>query len=339
MTIRTRSVTTAALATAVVLSSGCAVTQKDDDSSSGGEKATRIAFLTASSANTWLNSSLKAMKEDAAKENATITVFDAKFQPGVASKQIQDVIVSKKYDGLVVATVDGSGVIPALQDAMDAGLEVVILNQVVGDRLDTADPQVDGVSASVLAPPQATGERLGKLAVQACGDTSGCDVVYMYGAKGTPYDTAVREGFDSEIAKGDDITVIAEAEGGFLGTDEPRKATEDVIQAHSDFDVLVGAGDQQIRGALLALGDAGMSEVKVIGVGGSEPAIAAIKDGTWWGDVAGAPETEGHEAFAAMMDAIRDGKDGGGIDVTEDLTDGGLITQDNVDKFTAQWPG
>ncbi len=337
MPIRTRSMTAVTALSAIALLGGCAVTQKADSATTTGE--TQVAFLSASSANTWLTASLKAMNEDAAKQNVKITVFDAKFQPGTAAKQIQDVIASKKYKGIILATIDGSAAIPAVEQALQAGLKVVVLNQVVGTKLDTADPQVDGVSASVLAPPQATGERLGKLTVQACEGISPCRVVYMYGTKGTPFDDAVRKGFDSQTSGTSGIKVIADAEGGFLGTDEPRKATQDVIQAHPDFDVLVGSGDQQIKGALLALQDAGKTKVKLIGVGGSEPAIAGIKAGTWWGDVAGAPVTEGHAAFAAMMDAIKNGKDQGGIDVTDQLIDNGLITKANVDKFTAQWPG
>lgn len=50
-------------------------------------------------------------------------------------KQIQDVVASKKYKGIIIATSDGPGAIPALQKAMDAGIKVVILNQVVGEKL------------------------------------------------------------------------------------------------------------------------------------------------------------------------------------------------------------
>jgi ribose transport system substrate-binding protein len=323
-------------AAALVALSGCAVTGSD---SSAKKEQIQIAYLTASSANTWLGASGEAMRAEAEKAGVKIVEFDAKFEPGASIRQIQDVIASGQYKGVVIATSDGKAAAPAMQEAMDAGLKVVVLNQVVGDRLDTADPQVEGLSASILQPPQTTGERLGKLTVQACEGVSPCKVVYMYGAKGTPYDTALRTGFDSQISAVPGITVVAEADGGFLGTDEPMKATQDVLQAHPDFDVLAGTGDQQIRGALLALTDAGKTGVKTIGVGGSEPALKAIADGTWWGDVAGAPADEGRAAFQALMAAIKDGTDTGGVDVTSDLTDDGLITRDNVDKFTAQWAG
>jgi ribose transport system substrate-binding protein len=337
MTVR-KSVAAGATAAAVVLLSGCAVSG-GSGSSAKAEEQIEIAYLTASSANTWLGASGEAMREEAEKAGVEIVEFDAKFEPGASIRQIEDVVASGRYKGIVLASADGKAAAPAMQEAIDAGLEIVVLNQVIGDRLDTADPQVDGVAASVLQPPQTTGERLGKLTVQACEGITPCEVVYMFGAKGTPYDTALRTGFDSQISQVPGITVVAEADGGFLGTDEPMKATQDVLQAHPDFDVLAGTGDQQIRGALLALSDAGKTDVKAIGVGASEPALEAIAEGTWWGDVAGAPADEGRAAFKALMAAIEDGTVTGGVDVTSDLPADGLITRENVDQFTAQWAG
>ena len=333
-----KSLAAGVTAASVVLLSACAVTG-GSDSSAEGEEQIQIAYLTASSANTWLGASGEAMREEAEKAGVKIVEFDAKFEPGASIRQIEDVIASGQYKGIVLASADGKAAAPAMQEAMDAGLKIVVLNQVIGDRLDTADPQVEGVSASILQPPQITGERLGKLTVQACEGISPCEVVYMFGAKGTPYDTALRTGFDSQISAVPGITVVAEADGGFLGTDEPMKATQDVLQAHPDFDVLAGTGDQQIRGALLALSDAGKTGVKTIGVGASEPALEAIAEGTWWGDVAGAPADEGRAAFKALMAAIEDGTVTGGVDVTSALPADGLITRENVDEFTAQWAG
>jgi ribose transport system substrate-binding protein len=313
------------IAMAAVVASGCAVNGSDSDGDSGATKTKQVAFLNASSANTWLTAAGGAMKEDAKNENVKITEFDGKFDPAVQSKQLQDVISSNKYDGLIVTAIDGSGIIPGIKEAIKSGLKVVVLNQVVGSRRDTADPQVKGIAASVLAPPQATGSRLGELTVKACQGIESCRVVYLYGQKGLPYDTAVRDGFDGVVDQESSIKILAEGQGGFLGTDQPRKAVQDILQAHPDFDVLAGSGDQQVSGALLALKDANKRDVKVIGVGGS-------------GTVAGAPIDEGHEAFKALIAAF-DGKDVGGIDATSKLPDDGLVTPDNVRRFTAQWKG
>ena len=47
-------------------------------------------------------------------------------------------------------------------------------------------------------------------------------------------------------------------------------AMQDIITATPDFNVVVGS-DQSIQGVLLALQDAGMTDVKLIGLGGSDP--------------------------------------------------------------------
>lgn len=298
-----------------------------------------IAYLSASTANTWLASSKKAMEEVAAEQNVTITEFDGQFKPEEQTKQMQDAIASQKYDGIVIASISGEGIIPDLQDAIDQGIKVAVLNQVVGPKLDTPDPQVEGISVSVLAPPLRSGERLGKLTLQACEGVDPCRVAYLYGIKGIPLDNALREGFDSVIAENPAIKVVAEGEGKYLGPDEGAKATQTILAATPDFDVLIGS-DQSVQGAQQALEDAGkLDKVKLIGLGGSEAAIAAIRDGKWYGGVFGAPFDEGKIAIEALIEAIRAGKDTGGVDPLTRLPDEGLVTRDNVDKFESQWAG
>src|SRR5215207_6146994 len=126
---------------------------------SSAAETLEIAYLSASSANTWLQASLTKMEEIAAARGAKITEFDAQFKPEEQTKQLQDVIAAGKYDGIIVSAINGVGLIPDLQAAMDAGMEVAVLNQVVGDKLDTPDPQVDGITTSVLAPPLRSGQR------------------------------------------------------------------------------------------------------------------------------------------------------------------------------------
>lgn len=298
-----------------------------------------IAYLSASTANTWLASSKKAMDEVAARENVTITEFDGQFKPEEQTKQLQDAIASQKYDGIVITSISGEGIIPDLQEAIDQGIEVAVLNQVVGPKLDTPDPQVEGVAVSVLAPPLRSGERLGKLAVRACEGIDPCRVAYLFGIKGIPLDNALRQGFDSVIAEHPSIKVVAEGEGKYLGPDEGAKATQTILAATPDFDVLVGS-DQSVQGAQQALEDAAkLDKVKLIGLGGSEAAISAIRDGKWFGGVFGAPFDEGKIAIEALIKAIRSGTKAGGIDPLTRLPDEGLVTSDNVDKFESQWAG
>ena len=317
---------------------GCSSSSSSsEEAAAPAEPATEIAYLSASSANTWLQASKKEMDAIAAENNMVITEFDAQFKPGEQGKQVQDIIASGKYKAIIIASVDGAGIIPDLQAAIAKGLKVGILNQIVGTALDTSDPQFEGPSVSVLAAPLRSGERLGKLTVKACEGLNPCNVVYLYGIKGIPLDNALKLGFDSVISANPAIKVVAEGEGKYLGPDVAQKSLADIMQKTKKFDVVIGS-DQSMQGAILALTDAGQT-AKLIGLGGSQAAVDGVKAGTWFGGVFGAPATEGKILMNAMVEALKNGKVTGGIDPATVVPDEALMYKENIDKFTAEWAG
>ncbi|GKY87377.1 hypothetical protein STA1M1_12460 [Sinisalibacter aestuarii] len=298
-----------------------------------------VAYLSASSANTWLATSLTEMRKVAEANGIAITEFDGQFDPARQTAQTQDVIASGRYDGMIIASINGPGAVPDIENALAQGMKVVILNQVVGTDLTTSEPQVEGISASVLVAPYRSGTRLGDMTVMACEGIDPCEVAYIYGIKGTPLDTAVRQGFDDVTGTHANITVIAEGEGKYLGPDGGIVATQDILQVNDGFDVMVGP-DQAIQGSEIVLDEEGMLDrVKLIGFGGSAPAFAGIASGAWFGTVMGAPADEGRLAMEAMVDALTTGNAQGGIDALSAMPDDGKVTAGNVDQFTAQWDG
>ena len=311
----------------------------DEPEPAAPEEPFQVAYLSASSANTWLLASRLEMQAVAAANNIEITEFDAQFDPGLQTTQFQDAIASGAYDGVILVAIAGIASAPDIEAAIAAGMEVVILNQVVGEDYTTSEPQVPGVSANVMAAPFVNGKRLGELTVGACADLDPCEVVYIYGIKGLPIDDAARAGLDEVIAAYPAITIVAEGEGQYLGPEGGINATQDILQVAPDFDVLVGA-DQSVQGAEIVLTDEGrLDQVRLVGWGGSVPAIEGIAAGRWFGGVFGAPGDEGRIAMEAMVSALTGGPDFGGVDPLADLPDNGLVTADNVDLFTPQWDG
>ncbi len=312
--------------------------EEDGDEAPAEESAdpVQIAYLSASSANTWLLKSREAMEAIAGDNNLEIVEFDAGFDPATQQQQFQDVIASGQYDGVVLVSLAGAGSQPDIEEALAAGLKVVTLNQVVGEDLTTTDSPVDGISALVFEPPLTRGERIGEVTLAACADIDPCNVVYFYGIRGIPLDEAVRQGWDS-VVEGSAVTVVAEGEGQYAGPDIGLSAMQDILVSTSDIDVVVGA-DQSMQGAELALDDSDLTDVKIIGFGGSSYAIEAIADGRWWGGLYGAPATEGEIAINAMIDALA-GTDVGGVDPSDSVPNRGLMLPDNIGDFTAQWDG
>ena len=296
----------------------------------------QIAYLSASSANTWLLKSREAMESIASDNNLEIVEFDAQFDGAAQQQQFQDVIASGQYGGVVLVSLAGAGSQPDIQDALDAGLKVVTMNQVIGDDLTTTDSPIDGVSALVFEPPLTRGERLGEVTLAACADFDPCNVVYFYGIRGIPLDEAVRAGWDS-VVEGSTVNVVAEGEGQYAGPDVGLAAMQDILVANSEINVVIGS-DQAMQGAELALDDSDLEGVRIIGFGGSAYGVDAVADGRWWGGLYGAPATEGELAINAMIDALA-GNDLGGIDPSDTVPNRGLMLPDNIGDFSAQWDG
>ena len=299
----------------------------------------RIAYLSASSANTFLLASVGEMQRLADENNIELVEFDAQFNADLQTTQFQDAVASGQYDGIILVALNGPGLVPDVEAALDAGLEIVLFNQIVGDDLSTNEPQVEGIAASVLAPPVVTGERAGRLTIEACAGLDPCRVVYIFGIRGIPLDVALRQGFDSVVAGEPNIEIVAEGEGQYLGPEGGINAIQDILQAQPDFDVVVGA-DQPLQGIELVLTDEGkLDDVALIGLGGSSPAIEGIRDGRWFATVFYAPASEGRLAMEAMIAALNDGTYTGGVDPNGGFADEGMVTSANVDKFTAEWDG
>ena len=295
-----------------------------------------VAYLSASTANTWLAASRAAMDEVAAANNIEIVEFDAQFNPALQQQQFQDAIAAGRYAGIVFVSLTGAASIPDIEDALAAGIEVVLLNQVVGEDFRDVEPQVPGVAAAVFEPPFVRGERIGEITLRTCADFEVCNLVYFYGIRGIPLDEAIRAGWDSVVA-GSNVNVVAEGEGQYLGPDVGLSAMQDILVATGDIDVVIGA-DQSMQGVEIALADAGMDDVRIIGFGGSSYAVDAVKDGRWYAELFGAPYTEGRLAMEAMVAALG-GVHTGGVDPSLSVPHGGLMFADNADDFTAEWDG
>ena len=318
-----------------------AVEEPSDETPATTEPAgpRQVAYLSASSANTFLLASVGEMRRLADENNIELVEFDAQFLADLQTKQLQDVVASGQYDGIILVALNGPGLVPDVEAALDSGLEVVLFNQIVGDDLSTNEPQVDGIAASVLAPPIVTGQRAGRLTVQACAGLDPCRVVYIFGIRGFPLDEALRQGFDSVVVDQAHIEVVAEGEGQYLGPEGGINAIQDIMQAQPDFDVVVGA-DQPLQGVELVLTDEGkLDNVALIGLGGSSPALDGVRDGRWFATVFYAPASEGRLAMEAMIAALNDGTYTGGIDPNGGFVDEGMVTAANVDQFDPEWDG
>jgi ribose transport system substrate-binding protein len=331
-------------ATLAITSCSSSGTPKGSTASAGAStaasKTLNLAYFAFAATNSYEAPAIAAVKAAAAAANANVTVFDPNADAQKQYGEIQDALASGKYGGFLIDSIDGAGLVPIVKQALAQHIKVVALNVVLGADLTTFQPQIPGMSASIVYTAYARGQHEGKLLEQACSTvTSGdCQVGYMYDFKASGFDQGVRSGLNSEIASSPKIKIVAEGQDSFSAAGG-LSSTQAMLQAHPDINVFVGA-DQGMQGATQALTSAGkLSSVKIIGLGGSVAGLAKVKSGVWYGDVPALPATEGRIAVQALVKALRTGVDTGGINPAANLHDGGLVTQSNVDKFTGEWAG
>lgn len=296
-----------------------------------------IAYMSFAVANSFDAPMLASAQAVAADNNAKLTVFDANNDPKAQYSQLQDVITSKKYDGIIVQAIFGTGLVDLVKEAIAQDIKVVSINQILGPDMTTNEPQVEGMSASVAIPPNQLGKNLGEQTVAACAAAAldPCVIGYLYDIKASALDVAIHDAFNKAI-EGSPVKVAAEGESFFTAT-VALGAVQDMLTAHPDISLIAGS-DQGIQGAVQAIDAAGKTgKVSLVGYGGSSTGVAGVAAGTWFATVLMTPASEGRLGTQALIKAMRTGEHSGGINPTEGLPE--VITKDNSGEFTGEWLG
>jgi ribose transport system substrate-binding protein len=331
------STTTAATASSGSASSGSAGSSAG--SSGNSTKPVTIAYLSFAVENSYDAPMLAAAQAVASDEGATLKVFDANNSPQTQYSQLQDVINSGQYNGIITQPIFGTGLTSLVAQAITKGIKVVNMDQILGPNLTTDQPQVTGLSANVTFVPTEIGTKLGQQVIAACAskNLNPCNVGYLFDIKASALDVAINGAFQAAI-KGSPVKVVAQGQSFFTPT-TGEQAVQTMLQASPNLDLVVGS-DQGIEGGAIAIATAHKAgKVLLVGYGASAAAIAGVSSGAWYSDVAQAPASEGRLAVQALIKAVRDGTNSGAVDPVAGLPNGGIVTKANASQFTAEWPG
>ncbi len=318
----------------VVASAAAGLTGRASARTSSGP--VKIAYLSFAVANSYDAPMLAAAKQAASKGGATITVLDANNSPNTQLSQLQTAATSGQYQAIIVQPIFGTGLIPAVKQAISKGIKVVNMDQELGPNLSTSKPQVAGLSGNVVFVPTNIGTKLGNLVVKACAakNLNPCNVGYLYDIKASALDVAIRNSFNKAIAGHPSIKVVSEGQS-FFTPSKALAAVQTMVQGNSSINV-IAASDQGIEGAVQAVDPA---KVTLIGYGGSEAGLKGVASGKWFGTIMQLPATEGKDAVNCAIKAVKTGKGCGGVDTVDAEPSAGVVTKANVAKFKGEWPG
>jgi ribose transport system substrate-binding protein len=304
---------------------------------SAATKKVKIAYMSYAVANSYDAPMLAGAQAVAKKDGATLKVFDANNDASTQLDQLQTVVSSGQYNAIITDPVNSLNLITTVKQAIKSGIKVVNIDQAMGTKLNTAKEQVPGLSGNVQGVVSQQGVGMGKLAIEACKarHLDPCDIGFVGAFAGSTFDSALRGGFNGEIAGRSNIHVVDTAESDF-SVSVSLTAIQTMLQAYPSINVIVGE-DQTMEAAIQAGVDP--KKIALIGDGGSSSSFKGIKAGKWFGTIMSYPRTEGQDGAQCVIAAVQTGKNCGGINPDLAALNGGVVDQANASKFKSQWIG
>lgn len=269
--------------------------------------------------------------------NIKVNLVDGGWDANQQANAIQNAI-SSGADGIVISPVDPSAVCTYVDEALDAGIEVCALTTQIGtgDAEDPVYPETVGLVGHIETE---VGRTAMDIAAEAL-DRSG-KIAIIEGTPGMSDTEGRKKGIDEENKEYPDIEVVSRVCGEWV-VDKAYTAMQNIIQSNPEVELVICHSDNMAVGAAKALEDADMiDKVKIVGIGGSKDALDLIKKGEIYGTIMYVPETEAYTALEATAKVVRGEAEKETFYNVQDLPlfaeTGDVCTQENVDKFTAEW--
>lgn len=301
-------------------------------------KTYNVAYMSYGVANSYDAPMLAAAKAVAAATgHVNVQVFDSQSTDTLQVSELQQVISSGKFQGIITQPIYGPVLVPGVKLALKKGIKVVNIDQILGTNYSSDQIEVHGLSGNVVFFPAKIGSQLAAETISACGTANPCQIALVHNYIGDEPDAEITSTFDAGIAKDSTASIVANGDGLYT----PSVALTfiaDQLVAHPTLNVIVGA-DQDCEGAQSALTSAKNTSVKLVCYGASATGIAAVKSGAWFADVAQLPATEGTLGMIALIKAMKTGKGSGSENPVAKLPNNGIVTKANASKFNGEWPG
>lgn len=223
---------------------------------------------------------------------------------------IQDVI-TRGVDVIIMHTHDEHAAAPLIKQAVDKGIEVIIVNS---DIPDFPTP-VHGV---VGYGERHGTQKEGQYAQKLLGDKQ----VIVGLIEGQPgYDSTERVGgFVDVISKLSNFKIVASLPGDW-NVEGGNRAGQDMLQAHPDIQLIFAANDYEIMGVQKAASGLGRQDLILLGNDGDTACLEEINAGNVTATVNTTPFVMGQIALQVALDGLSGNFKGGWVETPTVITD------------------
>ncbi len=275
----------------------------------------------------------KGFQEAGIKAGVKTVVLDAKGDVQKQANDIQD-LIAQKVDGIVVMPLDSTVAQGWVDHAAAAGIPIASVGSQIGDPNKRAIRDVYPKAVAVVTQDEiAAGEAVGRTAVTLLPKDREAKIAVIEGQAGFPEVKQRRDGFEKGLKEAGVKYRIVASQPGDWTAEKGEAACQNILQSNPDVDLFFNEADDMVVGCARAVRAAG-SHAKLLGMGGSKLAMAAVKAGLIDGTVCYKPEDLGALAFTVLYDDVTGKQKRQAAFVTYD-TPG--ITRANTGDCVAQW--
>lgn len=260
--------------------------------------------------------------EEKAKElGVELQIYNANNDPAMQNNAVETYI-QEGVDGLAVVAIDVNGIMPAVEQADEAGIPVVAIDAILSDGPQKAQIGVDNAKA---------GADIGAYFLEYVkADMGGKAKVGIVGALNSYIQNVRQEGFQDAIDGVDGIEIVGVVDGQNV-QDTALSAAENLITANPDLTAIYATGEPALMGAIAAVESQGkQNDIKIFGWDLTAQAINAIDDGFLVAVIQQDPSLMG----AAAVEALNDIANGDDVEasISVPVT---IVDETNVEPYRA----
>jgi ribose transport system substrate-binding protein len=247
---------------------------------------------------------------------ANLLIFNANNDPAAQNSAIETYI-TEGVDGIIVVAIDVNGIMPAVEQAEEAGIPVVAVDAILPEGPQRAQIGVDNAEA---------GRDIGEFFVEHVGG-EGAELGIV-GALNSSIQNIRQQGFEEVVGEAEGIETVGVVDGQNV-QDIALTAAENLITANPGLTAIYATGEPALLGAIAAVESQGrQDQVGVFGWDLTAQAIAGIDAGYVVAVVQQDPAGMG----AAAVEALATIADGGEVEeeISVPIT---IVTSENVDEF------
>lgn len=258
-------------------------------------------------------------KEAAEEHGVDLVVADGQDSVSTQMSDIEN-LVSRGVDAILINATDGEAVVPAVEEANEAGIPVLAIDR----GISGGNVAIYVASNNVTGGKMAAHYTAAKMALQG-------KIVMLEGIPGTSAARERGQGFTEVIDSLPDVEIIESEPAGFA-QNEGYEVMQNILTAQSDIDAVFAQNDLMGLGALQAIEGAGrLDEMFVVGFDAVDPAIEAIEEGRMSATIMQQPALMGEMGVEQAVQLLE-----GEIEVEEGETEFvpvplKLITKDNLE--------